>query len=332
MNTQASQRMMAAFEEAEQRKSFLVATTQRDERWLERAVRRGEVIRVRRGVFALRPHWESLGASERMLHTMRAMSFADERLVFAGTSAALAYGLEVSVQDVREVCLATTRSAHAESLDGASQVIVSQDTPTRRSGVRVTSFLRTIYDCARTLGFPSALAVVDSALRIKGISGDRLASNVGQACRTRPGIRRALDIISLADGRSENGGESKVRARMIKLGFQVPDLQYEVEDPMRPGHVYRMDYTWKLPDGSLVFGELDGKDKYLDADMTNGRPIEETLLAERRRESRITLDSKTVRVMRFSYAEACNERYFSLLLDTYHVPRAEEIPAVALTW
>lgn len=39
-----------------------------------------------------------------------------------------------------------------------------------------------------------------------------------------------------ADGRSENGGESVVRAIILELGFAEPDLQVEIEDPSTPAH------------------------------------------------------------------------------------------------
>ena len=40
--------------------------------------------------------------------------------------------------------------------------------------------------------------------------------------------------MAYADGRSENGGESIVRGIMIDLGFALPELQVEIEDPLCP--------------------------------------------------------------------------------------------------
>lgn len=72
-----------------------------------------------------------------------------------------------------------------------------------------------------------------------------------------------------ADGRSENGGESVVRAIILELGFAEPDLQVEIEDPLNPGTYKRVDYYWLLEDGRAIVGELDGFEKYL---KTHGNP------------------------------------------------------------
>ena len=194
----------------------------------------------------------------------------------------------------------------------------------------VTSFARTIYDCLRMLPFPLALAVADSALRIKCISRSRLAVTESKVCGTRRGLKRVLDIIDLADGRAENGGESKVRAAIISLGFESPDLQRVFADRLNPSQDYRVDFAWELPDKTVVVGELDGKDKYVDPQMTEGKSAGEVLFAERRREAHLTLADKPVRVMRFSYAEACDKQFFEHLLSSYGVPRAESVPQVAL--
>lgn len=121
--------------------------------------------------------------------------------------------------------------------------------------------------------------------------------------------------------RSANGGESIVRAIMIERGFQVPELQVEIEDPMRPGAVFEVDFYWCLPSGRVVIGELDGMVKY--RVNAAGAPVtavetQRRLVAERKRESHINLTGATV--VCFTYEEACDEDYLERILVRAGVP------------
>ena len=331
MNTAAQRRINQLFDQAEHNESCLVPSKPADTRWLQRASQRGEVVRPAVGIYVRADYWQNLDAAERMLHIMRALSRLHPDWVFAGYPAALAHGLDVGFNELAEVCLATGATAHTSTGGTGRRIIVSHDTPVVRQGVPVTSFPRTVGDCLRTLGFAAALAIADSALRLKNISADRLERNVCAVCSRHPGLQRVRDIIRLADGRAENGGESKTRAHMIRLGFAVPDQQRPIKDPLNAGSEYYVDFAWDLPDKTVVLGELDGKEKYLNPHMTKGKSPEEVLFDERRRESRITLGEQPVKILRFSFAEACDDTYFSRLLSSYGVPRATYVPPVALT-
>lgn len=111
------------------------------------------------------------------------------------------------------------------------------------------------------------------------------------------------------------------RAAVIEEGFQLPELQVELRDPM-DGATYRVDFLWTRPDGRRIIGELDGWEKYLNPAMTEGRGTLGTLVAERQRESRITMSGASV--VRFSYRQARDHGYFARLLAAYGVPRALE--------
>ena len=108
------------------------------------------------------------------------------------------------------------------------------------------------------------------------------------------------------------------REAMIELGFAAPELQAEFVDPLS-GQVSRVDFLWHLPDGTLVAGELDGRQKYVDPTMTRGRATVDLLADERLRESRLT---RVARVVRFSFAVVCDRGRFARLLDSFGVPRA----------
>ncbi|MEE1295576.1 MAG: hypothetical protein UHD09_01715 [Bifidobacterium sp.] len=75
-------------------------------------------------------------------------------------------------------------------------------------------------------------------------------------------------LLTRADGKSENGGESFVRGMIIAMGFRAPEIQvvFSVD-----GITYRVDFLWRLPDGRIIVLELDGRDKYVDPTMTHGK-------------------------------------------------------------
>ncbi len=90
----------------------------------------------------------------------------------------------------------------------------------------VTSPLRTVVDCARTMPFPDALAVADSALRRAAVEPDEL---VRAAVAARgPGVVAARRVAALADARSANPFESGLRAAVIERGLTgfVPQARF----------------------------------------------------------------------------------------------------------
>lgn len=89
---------------------------------------------------------------------------------------------------------------------------------------RVTSPLRTVLDCARTLPFPEALAVADSALHRELVTPEALRAQVRLSRAS--GIRAARRVVALADGRAANPFESALRATVLDAGFTgfVPQL------------------------------------------------------------------------------------------------------------
>ncbi len=146
-------------------------------------------------------------------------------------------------------------------------------------GVRVTPF-GAVEDCLLRAPFSYGLAIADSALRAKGVSRDDFCERLRMDCEGKCGYRRAQVIASYADGLSENGGESRFRAFFIAYGFPVPGLQVEFRDPLDPSQVFRVDYFWRLEDGTCVIGELDGKGKYT-LQNDEGREWVDPFVAER---------------------------------------------------
>ena len=129
-------------------------------------------------------------------------------------------------------------------------------------------------------------------------------------------------IASYADGLSENGGESRFRAFFIAYGFPVPGLQVEFRDPLDSSQVFRVDYFWRLMDGTCVIGELDGKGKYT-LQNGEGRESVDPFVAERQRESHLTMLGH--KVLRFTFDELKNPGKLAEKMRLAGIPRRPDL-------
>lgn len=77
---------------------------------------------------------------------------------------------------------------------------------------------------------------------------------------------------------SESPGESRSRALIHDLGFKPPSLQVPIQTDKG---AYRVDFCWEE---ARVIGEFDGRVKYFDDRVLNGRDPREVLYAEKQRE------------------------------------------------
>ena len=318
----------------------LVARDHNSRRTLDRWVKRGLLVSPASGCYEQPKLWYGLSATDQSLCIMRSLQLKNPGLVFCGPSAAVAWGLYEPCGYIARPYAATPRCAHASSSRSLVRVCLPSGLDVEEvAGIRVTSLERTTFDAARMLGFRRGLGVCDRALALDGCSNDELLEGfrgMGRARDREVALRCALN----ADGLSENGGESYARAVMLELGFTPPLLQVPVADPMGEGQPYRLDYLWIPADldaekvlgglaaGTLlaggvagcVAGELDGRAKTFDKRLTGDRDARDQLLAERRREARLTYYG--LRVARFSFAEARDDAYLGRLLSSYGVPRA----------
>ena len=122
-------------------------------------------------------------------------------------------------------------------------------------GLRVTSPLRTATDLARLTPRSDALVSVDAFLHRKLITPEEFEKSLVR-WRKRRGIRQAWEIAGIADGRSESGGESRMRLRVLDLGLPRPELQIDVVDPIGVAR-YRLDLGWRR---WLLALEYDGEE------------------------------------------------------------------------
>ena len=303
------------YSEAEVTGSCVVARGTDLRNALNRRVRRGSAVRLLPGLYQRASYWAGLGRDARDRHIIRGVADQDLSRVFCFTSAAIIHGLEVSHLLPAEVHIASSKTRRHGSL-------VRHDVPVKSAVVidflKVTPLVQTVFDCIRSLSFPFALAIADSALRQTGRSAEDFVDEMASCCKGRIGMPRALAIMGKADGRAENGGESYARAVMLEHGVMTPDLQVEQWDPIGGGS-FRTDFGWSgLPTGDVA-GELDGVIKTEDPTMLGSRTIRDALRDERMRESRLT--ALGLKVARFTFPQVRAVRPLLRILDGFGVPR-----------
>ena len=299
-NTLARIRMLARLADAGERGALLATHDNAELMWLRRHVGTDDIAEPEPYLFCFQHDWDLLTPSERALRTIRGLAEFHPDWAFWGYDAALLWGLEVPNDVLGPRFLVKTGCTAV--LSGGCRLLRPQMAGTleRVDGVRMTPFWRTVEDCLLRAPFSYGLAIADSALRARGSSRDGLCERLRVDCDGRHGYRRAQVIASHADGLSENGGESRFRAFFIAYGFPVPELQVEFHDPLDPSNVFRVDYFWRLENGTCIIGELDGKGKYTMQD-DKGRQSVNPFVAERQRESHLTMLGH--KVLRFTFDE-----------------------------
>lgn len=293
-------------------------------RALQRRVAAGTVVSPAPGLFVSSRTWNGLKKNDQMLLVVRGLQTMHPNWVFCGPTAALVYGIDVSFSLTDNVHLAVAPGERGSDhgLVRRHGVLVPGDADLEVEecgGIRVTSPEKTVFDCLRWADFPHGLGVVDSALRSGVVRRSELEEHFQRASSRLSGKELALTTLSWADPRSENGGESIARGRMLSLGYVCPELQVEVPRVAGEGRPYRADFCWVRSDGLVILGELDGDGKYVEEELMGGRSLGEVLSDENIRGSRFTLYD--VSLMRFRFGVTDDPVAFASVLDEYGVPK-----------
>ncbi len=247
---------------------------------VDRLVRSGAWVAVRRGVYAERELWESLDRHRerpRCFDRAASLSMVTPH-VMSHTSAALELGLDVLLPDPRfthitrpGVLGSRTRCGvkHHKAVYHPSQVEVVDGRP-------MLDRARTAVDIAREHGLQHGVVACDSALRA-GVPRARL-ERAYAPMRNWPGVTAARAAVELADAGAESVGESLARLLVWELGIGRPQTQFGLTDGHRT--------VWcDLRVGRHVF-EFDGRVKYLPADRggVGVLPPEEVVWREKQRQ------------------------------------------------
>lgn len=303
LKTFSSAALAGFLDDAELQRILFYLPARWEERSLSVRLGTGELVRPMPGMYARSSYWAALGRREKMLHVIRTLSIRHPTWVFSHAAAALAHGLEVPFVLYWPIHYVTERAGGGKAQRLMCHHRAVRCESVRADGIRVTPVAQTVVDCARTYAFRNALAQADSALRLGLTTKPALAAHLEQ-CQNRRNVRRVQGLLTAADPRPENGGESVVRAIMMEQGLPMPELQYPIPNPEDPRRVYRADFVFDVRGEYLVDMELDGYDKYDDPAMTRGRTALKVHMEERQREAQIT--AYGIRVVRFGFWQAVN--------------------------
>ena len=313
-------KIQSVLSEAERTQSLATYDTEAMRNRFTKLVKSGELVSPLRKLDARVEYWESLDPHDRMLHKMRGLSALDSGVVFGGFSAALAHGLRVPFHLLDRPVVTTTAQSNTGSTQRLCRIVVEDDASTMAAGFRVTSFERTLFDCLRRVAFKDGLVIADSALAMMGNNRDALIELM-QRFHGRWGSGRVESILAHADGRSESGLESLARAFLIEHGYLLPDRQVVIPNLFGSGMNYRVDFCWGSPQEGFVVGECDGKIKYQDPVMTEGRDAVDVMMDERQREAELTATG--ARVMRISHRDVVDPERMERKLAMYGIPKVQ---------
>ncbi len=236
---------------------------------LARGVGAGELVRVRRGVYASTPlppvprHVVTEdGVAPAYVLRVRAVLLALGSTVAAcGRTASALYGWGLLVEPSRTVELAVPHGWGSASRHG---VHTTQRRAAATSRVRVlagttrlrlTSPAQTVVDCALGLPLLEAVVVCDSALRSGRVTLEELVRTAASLPGAL-GAEKARRVIAMADPASGSVLESVLRVRLVLSG--IPG--FVTQAVLGPG--LRVDFCFA--ESSLVV-EVDGKKWHQDA-------------------------------------------------------------------
>ncbi len=283
--------------------SIAAAVRSRDEllqcdwtaRRIARAVEDGALARIAAAKYLDGAVWRGLWPDQRLLARVIAVSGnRDLRGYFWRESAAVLHGLRLyrPPHDRAHLLLPGGATARSSTFITRSIDQVAEGEVGLLRGIPATSLARTVLDLARLAPPELALGALDHALHLRfgrhrGIPNspgvvewlERLRGDA-LSIPHRRGVRRALRVIDLADAGAESVLESLGRLRFAQLGYRV-----STQAPVTHSDGRLSYFDLELDDLDILC-EIDGRSKYLDADLRKGKTAEEVVIAEKRREDR----------------------------------------------
>lgn len=251
-----------------------------DDRAIGRALRAGNLARVRYGAYVDGPTWAGLDdAGRHRLAVRAAVRQSRTEVVASHTSAVVehggpTWGLPIGAAHLTRL---DRRAGRAASGIVQHRGHVRPDDVVEHAGLAVTAPAVTALDVIATSPTEVGLVVTNYFLHHRLASRAELES-VRMLHEHRPGTLAADLVLRLADERVESVGESRCFYAFWQAGLPAPQLQWEVHDGGRV--VARLDFAW--PEHG-VFAEFDGQVKYGRL-LRPGQTVSDVVDAEKRRE------------------------------------------------
>ena len=278
-----------------------------DRQYLRRAADKGEIVRLRPGVYVAAHAVASTPADRHLQLALAYQMSYPSPIVASHETAAAALGLPLlhSDQLPDQPCFTSNPARGSRRhqrprvrLAPLPEAQVTHVASGPFEGLRVTSPERTALDLATELPLPQALMALDhvarqrallkvSARELRGPVDPRVLTDSTAGLRAVAaglgprGARRRRMALALTDPRHESPAESSSAAHIFLAGFPAPELQVRFVTTHGPRYADFYWATWK------VAGECDGAVKYRGGDSAT-----EHAAADRRRidEKRRALD------------------------------------------
>ncbi|WP_458780962.1 type IV toxin-antitoxin system AbiEi family antitoxin domain-containing protein [Arthrobacter sp. D3-16] len=196
-------------------------------------VRKGVLVRIRRGCYARGSWWTGLKTSGRRRQLVHAHAHGTRTtsaggFVYSHTSSASLRRLHL--WDVDEVVHLTQSGRPSETSHGRDVVAHTRKLTSRDvsfvEGLPCTSLERTVVDCCLMFNLRQSIILIDHAARLG--ADLPLLREQGAALAGRAGVVTLRQALKLADPRSESAGESLTRELIHRLRIPAPELQYVV--------------------------------------------------------------------------------------------------------
>jgi hypothetical protein len=279
---------------------------------LRTAIRRKEIVRLRRGIAVSAADRAAAASHNATLHAqdVKALLLAMRRsnIAAAGTSAAQIFGLEF-LHEPPPALIVCTDDPGVSGTHKKDYYLRPAPLPTAhlvtRHGVPVTSIERTLLDLAATMPFADAVVLAESAYRRRLTTVDKVLA-VMTASEHRPGIENARLVLGFANQWSGSVLESLSRVSMRQSGLLMPKQQQAVivgDDGLL------VDYLWDhLPID--VLGEADGTEKSV---RENRLETVRAIRAEKERHQKLV--STGAEVLRWGWREAKNPELLARIIN-----------------
>lgn len=259
---------------------------------LRRSAERGQLHRIGWGRYCRAATWAALNRDQRYALVVRAAALARaEQLPLSHHSAAVLWQLPLLVPWPTDVHFLQARASGGRSDPGIRKHAVGFDEAdvVVRDGVLVTSVARTVIDLATVVDLRSAVAAADRALawdrsgRVPPLTDRQTLLDTWHRMVPFRGSVRARTVIDFATPLSGSPGESGSRVSIALAGFPEPELQHPF---VINGRTVFSDFFFPREQG---VGESDGRVKYFDPVMRDGRTAEQVVYDEKVREDMIRL-------------------------------------------
>ena len=234
-------------------------------RQLYSLTRSGQLVKVRRGVYATVSVMARAEGDAGLRHALDVVAVRDTRAgkgVASHHSAAQLLSLNLlNAPAPGTVTLTVPPGTRVCNYARAGVICHAAEVPdedvTKLYGIPATTAARTVVDIARAAAFMEGVVVADSALYERHTSKTELR-RVLLRCDRWPGIARARRVVDFADGLAESALESCARLVFHEQGLPAPELQVHISGRDRTV-IARVDFLWRR---YCVIAEADGLLKY----------------------------------------------------------------------